>query len=63
MILYFLSKNPHVLAKLQKVHPLRGKDDLTIDDFKNLPYMEAVMKETRRIYWSTICLFAELIYS
>jgi hypothetical protein len=52
IILYFLSKNPDVLAKLrQEVHRLRGKNDLTLDDFMNLPYMETVMKETGRIYW------------
>jgi cytochrome P450 len=57
VILYFLSKNPDVLAKLrQEVQPLRGKDDLTFDDVKNLPYMEAVMKETGRIYGPTIGL-------
>ncbi|KAF5018622.1 hypothetical protein F66182_9414 [Fusarium sp. NRRL 66182] len=47
---YYLLENPHVLRKVQQeVDAVVGSDTITIDHLSNMPYLEAVLRETLRL--------------
>ena len=48
--LYSLSQNKHVQTKLREEISNISTDNPTMDDLNGLPYMDAVVRETLRLY-------------
>ncbi|KAF5962768.1 Fum6p, partial [Fusarium bulbicola] len=47
---YYLLENPDVLRKVQQeVDTVLGSDTITVDHLSNMPYLEAVLRETLRL--------------
>lgn len=47
---YYLLENPDVLCKVQQeVDTVVGSDTITVDHLSNMPYLEAVLRETLRL--------------
>ncbi|RBQ74718.1 hypothetical protein FVER14953_00317 [Fusarium verticillioides] len=47
---YYLLENPHVLRRVQQeVDTVVGSDTITVDHLSNMPYLEAVLRETLRL--------------
>lgn len=50
-ILHLLAQKPEVQERLrQEILEARGGDDIAYDDLVKLPYLEAVCRETMRLY-------------